>query len=71
MDISEERWEELRRHNCDRDERWPLTDGRGIFCCYVCDLCEKVKRSQFRPEILDRWYTEEEVGEPIEPEDYY
>lgn len=31
----------------------PLHDARGIFCCYVCDACEKEKRSKYRPEIFE------------------
>jgi hypothetical protein len=67
--MTDEQHEALRRHNCTKEDRRPLTDGRGIFCNYVCDLCEEVKRSQYRPEILDRWYSEADVDEQIEPDD--
>jgi hypothetical protein len=41
-----------------------LVDARGIFCCYVCDSCEKDRRATFRPEIFeDAGY---EADEPIE-----
>jgi len=47
--------------------RYELVDARGIFCTYVCDKCEKTKRSRYRPDIFtdsDYW-----ADEPIEPED--
>ena len=47
-------------------ERFPLHDARGIFCAYVCDDCEKEKKSQYRPEIFtdgNYW-----ADEPIEEE---
>ena len=34
-------------------QRYDLTDARGIFCTYVCDDCEKEKRSRYRPEIFE------------------
>lgn len=44
-----------------------LYDARGIFCCYICDACEKEKRSRYRPEVLtDPEYV---CDEPID-EDY-
>jgi len=48
-------------------ERFPLTDARGIFCTYVCDKCEKEKRSTYRADIFtdpDYW-----ADEPIEQEE--
>jgi hypothetical protein len=51
-------------HICDRDRRQPLYDARGIFCTYVCHICEAHKRDQFRPEIFsdpDYW-----TDEPVE-----
>lgn len=29
-----------------------LLDARGIFCAYVCDVCESEKRKGYRPEIF-------------------
>lgn len=41
-----------------------LLDARGIYCGRVCDLCERVKRMEFRPEIFtDSHY---HADEPIE-----
>jgi len=42
----------------------PLYDARGIFCCYVCDACEKKKRRSYRSDIfIDPNYW---ADEPIE-----
>ena len=30
-----------------------LKDARGIFCGYVCDICEASARERFRPEIFE------------------
>jgi len=49
--------------------RYPLYDGNGIFCDYVCEDCESKKRSQYRPEIMDRPYSQDDVDEPIDPDD--
>jgi hypothetical protein len=55
-------------HICERDDRRELKDARGIFCCYVCDVCEDEKRSKYRADIFeDAAY---EAEEPIEEEDY-
>ena len=64
----DERREKFRQHLCEKGERWKEFDGRGIFLTYVCDLCREAKLSQYRPEILG-YYTQEDVDEPIEPED--
>lgn len=48
-------------------EAWPLHDARGIFVSYVCEICEKEKRSRYRSEIFDN--PNYETDEPIEPED--
>lgn len=32
--------------------RHSLYDARGIFCTYICDKCEKEKRSKYRAEIF-------------------
>ena len=39
-------------HNCDREERWPEHDARGIFLCFVCDKCYTERMSKYRPEVL-------------------
>jgi len=39
-------------HQCDRGQSRPLTDARGIFCCYICPQCEAEKRSRFRVAIF-------------------
>ena len=61
------KWTEgLNQHPCPRDKRRALFDARGIFCCYVCDACEEVKRSRYRPEIFtDPNY---KADEPFEDE---
>lgn len=46
----------------------PLIDGNKIFVEYVCDQCEALIKAKYRPEIMDRPYTEEELGEPIDEE---
>lgn len=48
---------------------WWANDAQGIPLCKVCDECEDEKLSKYRPEILTG-YTQEDVSEPIEPEDY-
>ena len=46
---------------------WALNDARGIFCSFVCAMCEAEVKSGFRPEIFsDGNY---ETDEDIEPED--
>ena len=51
-------------HICDRAERSSLVDARGIFCAYVCPICEADKRAKFRPEIFtDSNYA---CDEPVE-----
>lgn len=48
-------------------ERYAVSDARGIFCFYGCEKCEDKKKSKFRPEIFeDNNY---EVDEQID-EDY-
>ena len=48
--------------------REALLDGRGIFLDYVCPKCVNVVKAKYRPEIFE-YYTQEDVDEPIEPED--
>ena len=47
--------------------QWPdmQQDGYGIFLCYTCPACEKQKLAKYRPDIFERY----ETDEPIE-EDY-
>lgn len=51
------------------DGKWPEYDAQGIFLCYVCSDCVDHKLSKFRPEILTG-YTQADVDEPIEPDDW-
>lgn len=62
--------DELSSHRCDRDERWLLRDGRGIELSYVCDDCHDARVATYNPAILD-YYTQADVDEQIEPEEYY
>jgi len=40
--------------NCGSElPRYPLKDAAGIFCCYVCEACEKEKRQRYNPDIFD------------------
>jgi hypothetical protein len=46
--------------------RRELRDARGIFCTFVCDKCERQKRSKFRADIFtDQNYW---TDEPVDPE---
>lgn len=56
-------------HQCEISESWAEYDGRGIYLCRVCPKCEEVKMSQYRVEVLS-YYTQADVDEPIEPEEY-
>lgn len=60
--------DELKYHDCPRDEREAQYDGRGIFLTYTCEKCHEAKMSRYRPEILE-YYTQADVDEQIE-EDY-
>jgi hypothetical protein len=48
------------------EQRHELHDGYGIFLTFACDQCEKAKLGKFRPDIMERYDTDE----TIEPEDY-
>ena len=48
---------------------WWENDAQGIPLARVCDKCRAKKLSGYRPEILTG-YTQADVDEPIEPEDY-
>lgn len=60
--------EDMRYHNCERNESWWEYDGRGIPLCRVCVKCVEAKLARYRPEILS-YYTQADVDEQIE-EDY-
>jgi hypothetical protein len=64
--------EENEERTCDCGSGLPSKwerDGQGIPLVRACDKCRKQKLSKYRPEIL-RPYTQADVDEPIEPEDY-
>lgn len=48
---------------------WWAFDGRGIELCRVCSKCEKEQMKKYNPRILE-YYTQADVDEPIEEEDY-
>jgi hypothetical protein len=50
-------------------ESWWEQDGRGIPLCRVCAKCKAEKLARYRPVIFTH-YTQADVDEPIEPEDY-
>ncbi len=53
-------------HICNRNDRWEEYDARGIFLCFVCEICHESKMSKYRPDVLtDSNY---QVDEPIEEE---
>jgi hypothetical protein len=59
--------DDFRYHQCDPDERRELVDARGIFCCFVCDVCEAAKRRKYRSDIFedaDYW-----TWEPVEEDE--
>ncbi len=39
-----------------------LSDGHGIFLCYVCDQCKAKKMAGYRPDIMSQY----ECDEPID-----
>lgn len=59
----------LKNEMCTDVDRWPEYDAQGIFLTYVCGVCRQAKLSKYRPEILTG-YTQADVEEPIEPEEY-
>jgi predicted RNA-binding protein YlxR (DUF448 family) len=44
-------------------------DGRGIYLCRTCSKCHERKMATYNPVILE-YYTQEDVDEPIEPEEW-
>ena len=55
---------DLKYHDCNRDDSWWEYDGHGIPLCRVCDQCRSAKLSRYRPDIQDQY----DVDEPIDPE---
>jgi hypothetical protein len=41
--------------------RRALHDGHGIFLTFACDKCERDKLKEFRPDIMDRYDTDEQI----------
>jgi hypothetical protein len=54
--------------NHTKDDSWWEHDAQGIPLCRVCDRCRTEKLAKYRSEILTG-YTQDDVDEPIEPED--
>jgi hypothetical protein len=61
--------EGLEHHRCPGSISWWEYDGQGIPLCRVCPACREAKLARYRPEILQP-YTQADVDEPIEPEEY-
>jgi len=38
-----------------------LHDGYGIFLCYACPKCKRKKLKGFRPDIMERYPTDEQI----------
>lgn len=49
--------------------RRSLLDARGIFCDFVCDVCEERKRAKYRPDIFTdpNYWTYEPIEEHGDP----
>lgn len=43
------------------EPRRELLDGYGIFCTFLCDKCEARKLRTFRPDIRERYETDEQI----------
>jgi hypothetical protein len=45
-------------------EKYGLFDARGIFCCYVCEACERDQKRRYRPEIFTdpNYWALEDIG---------
>lgn len=50
-------------------ESWWEYDAQGIALCRVCESCVDERLARYRPEILTG-YSQADVDEPIEPEEY-
>ena len=61
--------QDLRYCEHEGEYSWWEKDAQNIPLCSVCDQCQKVKLSQYRPEILSG-YGQSDVDEPIEPQEY-
>jgi hypothetical protein len=48
------------------DGSYWVNDGRGIPLARVCSKCREAKLSRFRPEIVNKYYSQADVDEPIE-----
>lgn len=42
-------------------DKYPINDGYGIFLCYVCEECEERKLATYRPDIMERYETDEQI----------
>ena len=42
-----------------------LLDGHNIYLCRVCDKCEAARLREFRPDVLDRYETDEQIEEVL------
>lgn len=51
------------------DGSWWAHDAQGLPLCRVCSDCIDEKLSKYKPKVLTG-YTQADVDEPIEPEDY-
>jgi hypothetical protein len=44
--------------------KYDLVDVRGIFCCYVCEVCEDKKKAGYRKDIFeDPAYVADDLGD--------
>jgi len=41
--------------------RYSLHDGYGIFLTYACERCTKRKLKGFRPDIMERYETDDQI----------
>jgi hypothetical protein len=48
-----------------KGEGQPQYDGYGIFLCYTCAKCHKEKMARYRPDIRERYETDDQI-EPDE-----
>ena len=42
--------------------RRELKDGYGLFLTFACDKCEREKLSEFRPDIMTQYATDEAIN---------